>query len=325
MARKNWIAGAVKHKGGLHKSLGIDMDKPIPIDVMEKAMKRKGKVGKQARLANTLRHLRIVAFLATLFLAPLAARAEQMGYQGSWILFGNYRIFEPFYLIGPPDITYIEHTAEATDQTCSPIAPFTLVTRRVANDDWHYYDNDTAVKVLKQYHFTHDTYNWADYLQQPPGFSHTRIYNWTGTTITTTDTNYNAIGAPIQISPLHQATYSRPIQYIGYQPGTTETGTFNGRQYVRIVGTGTALVTLHIATTIDSVLGHSFAPHFYRINTGDSINVHGKTSAPFNDATGNVDVNMTAGWWYDVTPSYVNPPAQYDFSYIISVQSALRQ
>ena len=30
MAKKNWIAGAVKNKGGLHRSLGIPEGKKIP-------------------------------------------------------------------------------------------------------------------------------------------------------------------------------------------------------------------------------------------------------------------------------------------------------
>ena len=54
---KNWIAGAVK-KGGLHKSLGIPMGKKIPKSKIKLAEKKKGKVGKQARLAETLGKLR---------------------------------------------------------------------------------------------------------------------------------------------------------------------------------------------------------------------------------------------------------------------------
>ncbi len=55
---KKWIAGAIKHKGGLHKSLGIAPGKDIPEKKKEEAAKKKGKVGKQGRLALTLAKLR---------------------------------------------------------------------------------------------------------------------------------------------------------------------------------------------------------------------------------------------------------------------------
>lgn len=52
---KNWIKKAVgKDPGGLHKSLGIAQGKKIPKSKIKAAAKRKGKVGKQARLAETL-------------------------------------------------------------------------------------------------------------------------------------------------------------------------------------------------------------------------------------------------------------------------------
>lgn len=54
MAKKKWIAGAVKNKGGLHKSLGVPENKPIPKAKVEAAAKKPGKVGKQARLALLL-------------------------------------------------------------------------------------------------------------------------------------------------------------------------------------------------------------------------------------------------------------------------------
>lgn len=50
----NWIAKATQNKGGLHKSLGISQGKKIPEKALEKAAKGGGKVGKQARLAETL-------------------------------------------------------------------------------------------------------------------------------------------------------------------------------------------------------------------------------------------------------------------------------
>lgn len=52
---KNWIAGAVKHKGALHKALGVPQDKKIPSSKLNKAAHAKGKVGKEARLAKTLK------------------------------------------------------------------------------------------------------------------------------------------------------------------------------------------------------------------------------------------------------------------------------
>lgn len=50
----NWIAGAVKNKGGLHRSLGIKEGKKIPPYLIAEAAKRGGKVGRQAKLAQTL-------------------------------------------------------------------------------------------------------------------------------------------------------------------------------------------------------------------------------------------------------------------------------
>lgn len=55
MATKNWIADATKNKGGLHKSLGVPAGKKIPAAAVAKAAKEPGKVGKQARLAQTLK------------------------------------------------------------------------------------------------------------------------------------------------------------------------------------------------------------------------------------------------------------------------------
>jgi len=59
MAKKkrdgHWIQKAVgKDKGGLHRSLGIPIGKKIPKSDIRAAEKRKGKVGKQDRLAATL-------------------------------------------------------------------------------------------------------------------------------------------------------------------------------------------------------------------------------------------------------------------------------
>ena len=55
---KNWIAGAVKNKGGLHRSLGIPMGRRIPTAMINEAAAKGGVVGKQANLAKTLGKLR---------------------------------------------------------------------------------------------------------------------------------------------------------------------------------------------------------------------------------------------------------------------------
>ena len=51
---KNWIAGATANKGGLHRSLGVAQGSKIPAGKLEKAAEGAGKVGKEARLAETL-------------------------------------------------------------------------------------------------------------------------------------------------------------------------------------------------------------------------------------------------------------------------------
>jgi len=53
--KKNWIAGAIKKKGALHRQLGIPQNKKIPASVLNKAAKKKGKLGLRARLAKVLR------------------------------------------------------------------------------------------------------------------------------------------------------------------------------------------------------------------------------------------------------------------------------
>ena len=55
---KKWIKEATKNKGGLHRSLGVPEGKNIPEDMIRQAAKRGGRVGKQARLAVTLKRLR---------------------------------------------------------------------------------------------------------------------------------------------------------------------------------------------------------------------------------------------------------------------------
>lgn len=55
---KNWIQGAIKHKGALHKELGVPEGKKIPKSKIKAAAKKGGKLGKRARLAETLSKLR---------------------------------------------------------------------------------------------------------------------------------------------------------------------------------------------------------------------------------------------------------------------------
>ncbi len=51
----NWIKGAIKHPGALHKELGVPQGKKIPSGKLEKAEHAGGKLGKRARLAETLK------------------------------------------------------------------------------------------------------------------------------------------------------------------------------------------------------------------------------------------------------------------------------
>lgn len=54
---KNWIKGAIKHPGALHRELGVPQGKKIPASKLNKAAKAGGKLGKRARLAKTLNKL----------------------------------------------------------------------------------------------------------------------------------------------------------------------------------------------------------------------------------------------------------------------------
>lgn len=58
MAKKHWIAGAIKHPGALHEELHIAPGKKIPKHTLEAAAKKGGKLGERARFAETLEHLR---------------------------------------------------------------------------------------------------------------------------------------------------------------------------------------------------------------------------------------------------------------------------
>ncbi len=54
---KNWIAGAIKKPGALHKELGVPQGKKIPAKKLSAAAKKGGVEGKRARLAQTLKKL----------------------------------------------------------------------------------------------------------------------------------------------------------------------------------------------------------------------------------------------------------------------------
>jgi len=52
---KKWIAGATKKKGKLHEALHVPKDEKIPAAKLHAAAKKGGKIGKEARLAETLK------------------------------------------------------------------------------------------------------------------------------------------------------------------------------------------------------------------------------------------------------------------------------
>ncbi len=58
MAKKNWIKGAIKKPGSLRRSLGIKKGQKIPARKLAAAAKKPGKLGKRARLAQTLRKMK---------------------------------------------------------------------------------------------------------------------------------------------------------------------------------------------------------------------------------------------------------------------------
>lgn len=58
MAGKNFIAGAIKHPGALHKDLEVPPGKEIPAKKLAAAAQKGGVVGRRARFAQTLAKLR---------------------------------------------------------------------------------------------------------------------------------------------------------------------------------------------------------------------------------------------------------------------------
>jgi len=53
-AKKRWIKSAIKHPGALHRELGVPEGEKIPAAKLERAAAGGGKLGKEARLAETL-------------------------------------------------------------------------------------------------------------------------------------------------------------------------------------------------------------------------------------------------------------------------------
>ena len=53
--KKNWIAGAIKHPGALHRELGVPAGAKIPAGKLAAAAKKSGTEGRRARLAETLK------------------------------------------------------------------------------------------------------------------------------------------------------------------------------------------------------------------------------------------------------------------------------
>ena len=55
--KRKWIAGATKKKGALHRALHVPEGEKIPESKLKAAEKKGGKVGREARLAETLKGL----------------------------------------------------------------------------------------------------------------------------------------------------------------------------------------------------------------------------------------------------------------------------
>ena len=57
MDEKNWIKGAIKKPGALHRDLDVPQGEKIPASKLASAAKKGGKVGQRARLAQTLKKM----------------------------------------------------------------------------------------------------------------------------------------------------------------------------------------------------------------------------------------------------------------------------
>jgi hypothetical protein len=51
----NWIAGAIRHPGALHRQLGVPQGQSIPAGKLQHAAAQGGVLGRRARLAETLK------------------------------------------------------------------------------------------------------------------------------------------------------------------------------------------------------------------------------------------------------------------------------
>lgn len=54
---EHWIQEAIKHRGALHRQLGVPIGKKIPAGKLHAVAQQGGKLGKRARLAETLKGL----------------------------------------------------------------------------------------------------------------------------------------------------------------------------------------------------------------------------------------------------------------------------
>jgi len=54
---KKWIQKAIKHPGALRRSLHAKAGKPLSVSKIKAAAKKRGLLGKRARLALTLRRM----------------------------------------------------------------------------------------------------------------------------------------------------------------------------------------------------------------------------------------------------------------------------
>jgi hypothetical protein len=57
MAANKWIQRAISKPGALHEEMGVPAGKKIPAKKLAKAAKAGGKLGKRARLAETLKKM----------------------------------------------------------------------------------------------------------------------------------------------------------------------------------------------------------------------------------------------------------------------------
>ena len=58
MADKKFIQKAIKHPGGLHRALGVPEGQKIPEAKIREAAKKGGHLGRMARFAIVLKHIR---------------------------------------------------------------------------------------------------------------------------------------------------------------------------------------------------------------------------------------------------------------------------